>query len=162
MAKIQIYFLWGLLLLLVMPGVAGCSNGNITDTQAASTLVTSSVELSMASLAAMPGFVQEAAPSVQEAYRFAVANPEVMHKFPCYCGCGAMGHQDNLGCYVKEFRPDGSIEFDPHATGCSICVDITQDVMRLMRQGQALKTIRAYIDQQYSPYGPSTHTPPVE
>jgi hypothetical protein len=110
----------------------------------------------------MPRFVQEAAPPVQEAYRFAAANPDVMHKFPCYCGCGAMGHQDNLGCYVKEFKPDGSIEFDNHATGCSICVDITQDVMRFMRQGQDLKTIRTYVDEKYSQYGPSTNTPPIE
>ncbi len=119
-------------------------------------------DIKLAPLSQMPDFVQTAPPTVQEAYRFAMANPEVMHKIPCYCGCGAMGHQDNLGCYIKEVRPSGSIEFDNHATGCSICVDITQDVMRLMRQGQDLKSIRAYVDQQYSQYGPSTNTPPVE
>ncbi len=119
-------------------------------------------DLQLAPLSQMPDFVQTAPPTVQEAYRFATANPEVMHKIPCYCGCGAMGHQDNLGCYVKEVRPNGSIEFDNHATGCSICVDITQDVMRLMRQGQDLKSIRAYVDQQYSQYGLSTNTPQVE
>lgn len=162
MTKANIYLLFGPFLLLVVLGAAGCAGGGSTGMQAASTPAASPIELSLASLSAMPGFVQEAPPSVQEAYRFAVANPEVMHKIPCYCGCGAMGHQDNLGCYVKEFRPDGSIEFDNHATGCSICVDITQDVMRLRRQGQDLKTIRTYIDKQYSQYGPSTNTPPVE
>ena len=162
MTKARIYFLFGLLLLLITLSVVGCSSGDSSNMRAASSSGTSQTDLSLASLSAMPEFVQEAPPTVQEAYRFAVANPEVMHKIPCYCGCGAMGHQDNLGCYVKEFRPDGSIEFDNHATGCSICVDITQDVMRLTRQGQDLKSIRAYVDQQYSQYGPSTNTPPVE
>lgn len=161
MTKAHNYLLIGLLILIIL-AVTGCAKGDIAGTQVSPTSATSQMELTLASLSVMPGFVQEAAPTVQEAYRFAVANPEVMHKFPCYCGCGTMGHQDNLGCYVKEFKPDGSIEFDTHATGCSICVDITQDVMRLMRQGQELKTIRAYIDQRYSQYGPSTNTAPVE
>jgi hypothetical protein len=161
MTKTRSYLLIGSLF-LVMLAAAGCANGDIAGTGEAPTPAMSQVELTLASLSAMPGFVQEAAPTVQDAYRFAVANPDVMHKFPCYCGCGAMGHQDNLGCYVKEFKPDGSIEFDNHAIGCSICVDITQDIMRLKRQGQDLKTIRTYIDRQYSPYGPSTNTPPVE
>ncbi len=162
MTKAQIYLLFGLLLLLVTLGASGCTSGDSTSVKAASRSGMSQADLSLASLSAMAQFVQEAPPTVQEAYRFAVANPEVMHKIPCYCGCGAMGHKDNLSCYVKEFWPDGSIEFDNHATGCSICVDITQDVMRLMRQGQDLKSIRAYVDQQYSQYGPSTNTPPVE
>jgi hypothetical protein len=41
-------------------------------------------------------------------------------------------------------------------------VDITQDVMGLKRQGLNLKSIRAYVDLEYSKYGPSTNTPPVE
>jgi hypothetical protein len=40
-------------------------------------------------------------------------------------------------------------------------VDITRDVMRLLREGQDLKEIRAYIDAEYSQYGPSTDTQPV-
>lgn len=162
MTKARIYLLFGLLLVLVTLSVVGCTGGGSNGMPAASGSGTSQTGLSLASLSAMAQFVQEAPPTVQEAYRFAVANPDVMHKIPCYCGCGAMGHKDNLSCYVKEFRPDGSIEFDNHATGCSICVDITQDVMRLMRQGQDLKSIRGYVDQQYSQYGPSTNTPPVE
>ena len=103
-----------------------------------------------------------AAPQVKEAYRFAAANPDVLSKYPCYCGCGAMGHKSNLDCYVKQANADGSIVFDDHAYGCSICVDITQDVMRLMREGRAAREIRAYIDATYSRYGPGTDTQPVE
>lgn len=61
--------------------------------------------------------VLSAPPVVQEAYRFAIANPETLSKFPCYCGCGQMGHMDNLECFVKDFNADGSIVFDYHALG---------------------------------------------
>jgi hypothetical protein len=33
--------------------------------------------------------------------------------------------------------------------------------MRLLEEGQSLKDIRAYIDAEYSQYGPSTDTGPV-
>lgn len=74
-------------------------------------------QLTLAPESALPDFARDAAPQVQEAYRFAIANPEVLSKFPCYCGCGAMGHQNNLQCYIKEIRADGSIEFENHAFG---------------------------------------------
>lgn len=75
------------------------------------------VELKLAPESALPEFVSQAAPQVKEAYRFAIANPDVLSAFPCYCGCGAMGHQNNLQCYIKEVRPNGSIEFENHAFG---------------------------------------------
>lgn len=111
--------------------------------------------LSMASLHQMPAEVQSAPVAVQEAYQFNVANPEVMTRIPCYCGCGSMGHTSNYSCYVSGEGPDGEVLFDTHALGCSICVDITQDVMRLYQQGEAVPEIKAYIDQTYSQYGPS-------
>jgi hypothetical protein len=49
----------------------------------------------------------------------------------------------------------GNIMFDNHALGCSICVDITQDVMRMLREGKSPQEARAYIDATYSKYGPS-------
>ncbi len=70
-----------------------------------------------------------------------------------------MGHTSNLSCYISAIEPDGSIVFDEHASGCGICVDITQDVMRLMREERTSQDIRAYIDATYSPFGPSTDTP---
>ena len=78
---------------------------------------TAQVELKMAPESALPEFVSQAAPQVKEAYRFAIANPDILSAFPCYCGCGAMGHQNNLQCYIKEVRADGSIEFENHAFG---------------------------------------------
>ena len=111
--------------------------------------------LAMAPLADMPPEVQSAPVTVREAYQFAVANPEVLQQLPCYCGCGVMGHTSNYACYVADVDASGQIAFDPHALGCTICVDITQDAMRLLKQGKAVPEIRAYIDQTYAKFGPS-------
>lgn len=112
-------------------------------------------EMPMADLAKMPAEVQSAPVSVQQSYQFAVANPEVLQQIPCYCGCGAMGHTSNYSCYIAGVDAAGQITFDPHATGCSICVDITQDTMRLLKQGKSIQEIRAYVDSTYAKYGPS-------
>ncbi|MCB9108515.1 MAG: hypothetical protein H6633_30350 [Anaerolineales bacterium] len=81
------------------------------------TVAPAQVELKLAPESELPGFVIQAAPQVKEAYRFAIANPDILSAFPCYCGCGVIGHQNNLECYIKEFRADGSIEFENHAFG---------------------------------------------
>lgn len=109
----------------------------------------------MAPLDEMPDDVQAAPVAVREAYQYAVANPEVLQELPCYCGCGAMGHTSNYACYVASVDAAGAITFDPHALGCSICVDITQDAMRLQSQGKTVGEIRAYVDSNYAKYGPS-------
>ncbi|MCL5997936.1 MAG: PCYCGC domain-containing protein [Chloroflexi bacterium] len=112
-------------------------------------------EPAMASMADMPAEVKTAPVLVQQAYQFAVANPDVLQKLPCYCGCGAMGHRSNYDCYVKAVDSAGKVTYDSHALGCSICVDITQDAMRLLKQGKGVQEIRAYVDATYSRYGPS-------
>jgi len=110
---------------------------------------------SMASMADMPADVQSAPVSVQQAYQFAFANPDVMTQIPCYCGCDTMGHTSNYSCYVSSVDAKGSIIYDSHALGCSICVDITQDAIRMLKDGKAAPEIRAYVDQTYAKYGPS-------
>ena len=116
---------------------------------------TEDVHLNMASMDVMPVEVHSAAVTVQEAYQFNVANPDVMKNIPCYCGCGNVGHTSNYDCYVSSVDENGNITFDNHALGCSICVDITQDVMRLLRGGESPQDARAYVDATYSKYGPS-------
>jgi hypothetical protein len=102
----------------------------------------------------MPAEVSKSAVNVQQAYQFAVANPDVLKQIPCYCGCGSMGHTSNYACYVKPGEGD-KVTYDLHATGCSICVDITHDTMRGLAQGKTVQQIKAEIDQNYSQYGPS-------
>jgi hypothetical protein len=117
-----------------------------------------SVPYTLAAEAAFPDSLRDAPPRVREAYRFAVANPQALETIPCYCGCGAMGHKSNLMCYINEVAVDGTVKYDNHAAGCGICVDITQDVMRLMTEGRTPKAIRTYVDATYSSFGPSTDT----
>lgn len=111
--------------------------------------------LNMASQEDLPEEVKNSPLAVQLAYQFAVANPEVLKQIPCYCGCGAMGHTSNYDCYVADVSSSGVITYDLHAIGCSICVDITQDTMRLLTQGKTVGEIRSYIDSTYAQYGPS-------
>jgi hypothetical protein len=59
----------------------------------------------------------DAAPDVQEAYRYAVANPSVLEWMPCFCGCGSQGHASNKDCYIVDARSDGSVVLDPMSFG---------------------------------------------
>jgi hypothetical protein len=113
------------------------------------------IHLNMASMDLMPAEVHSAPVTVQEAYQFNVANPDVMKDIPCYCGCGAVGHTSNYDCYVSNVDDTGKLTFDNHALGCSICVDITQDVMRMLKDGKSPQEARAHIDATYSNYGAS-------
>jgi hypothetical protein len=126
---------------------AGCSGSGKTNKEQA---------FPMAPLAGMPAEIQAAPLSVQQSYQFAVANPETLKQIPCYCGCGAMGHDSNLACYLSGSNANGEVQYDPHALGCSICVDITLDTMRMLNQGQDIPAIKAYVDQNYSRFGPPT------
>lgn len=135
-----------LLLLLVIASLAGagCSSPQPEHTVA------------MAAANSMPVEIAGEPRRVLEAYRFAAANPDVLSRIPCYCGCGPMGHTSNYDCF---WQADGTVE--RHATGCGICVDIAQDVRQALGQGRSLTEIRAQIDGDYSRFGPSTDTPPV-
>ena len=126
-----------------------------TTISACSTSSSSEVHLAMSPLDQMPMDVQSAPVAVQEAYQFNVANPDIMQDIPCYCGCGDIGHTSNYDCYVSDVDANGEIIFDNHALGCSICVDISQDTMRLLRDGQTVAQVRDYVDRTYAQYGPS-------
>ena len=112
-------------------------------------------DLQMTPMDQMPVDVQSAPLTVQTAYQFAAANPDIMKNIPCYCGCGKIGHTSNYSCYVTSVDDKGKLTFDNHALGCSICVDITQDVMRMLREGKSPQDSRAYIDTTYAKYGQS-------
>jgi hypothetical protein len=135
-----------LLVTLLSLGITGCQSGPANG---------ASGELMMASLEEMPAQVQSAPLTVQQAYQFAAANPDVMQQLPCYCGCGSMGHKSNYACYVSGTDANGEPVIDTHALGCSICVDITQDAMRLLKEGKSIAEIRQYVDATYAKYGPS-------
>ncbi len=133
-----------LLLVLLLVVIAGCAAQAVPP---------------KASEANLPAFLDQASHRVQEAYQYAVAHPHELEKYPCFCGCVNMGHTSNLSCYIKSYDASGAPIFDNHASGCGVCVDITQDVMRLKADNITSVKIRAYIDEHYSASGPGTHTP---
>ncbi len=123
--------------------------------QACSTAHASGDGLKMMSMDKLPAEVQSAPSIVQASYQFAAANPDVMKSIPCYCGCGGIGHTSNYSCYVASADANGKLTWDDHALGCSLCVDITQDAMRLLKQGKTVPEIKAYVDSTYARYGTS-------
>lgn len=135
-----------LVLLLLAPLAAGCSAQGASSANHA---------YELAPLADMPQEVQQAPVNVREAYQFAVQNPNVLAELPCYCGCGAMGHISNYSCYVQSDEAEDLV-FDNHALGCSICVDITQNAMRMLDEGKSVDKIHEYVEATYSRFGPAT------
>ncbi len=140
----------GMLLMAVSLPLASCKPASSSANNGTDYLT----KVKLAPSSEIPAEVRKLALNVQQAYQFAIANPDVLKQVPCYCGCGGMGHTSNYSCYVKD-DSGGKIVFDQHAEGCSICVDITQDTMRLLSQGQTVAQIKAEVDKTYSQYGPS-------
>lgn len=106
-----------------------------------------------------PHFPMNAPAIIKDTYEYAATHRDEMKKYPCYCGCSAMGHTSALSCFVKDVGPNGAVVWDKHAAGCGICLAITQDVMRLKAEGKTSLETRQYIDATYSAAGPGTYTP---
>lgn len=107
----------------------------------------------------LPEFAQKTA-RVSEAYIYAVQNPDKVMYLACYCGCAGMQHSDKLlshkslkDCYIK---PDGS--YEPHASECKLCNDITLEARDMLMKGYSLKDVRKIIDDAYSGRGVGTNT----
>ena len=109
----------------------------------------------LAPIAALPKQMQDAPNVVRTAYRFAAAKPDALRNVPCYCGCGSIGHTSNLACYISEYGSDGEPVFADHALGCSLCVDIATDVMKMTGEGMSPADIRQQIVGTYSKFGPA-------
>jgi Protein of unknown function with PCYCGC motif len=60
----------------------------------------------------LPKDIRSAPEEVREAYRFAIANRDILRYIPCYCGCGSEGHTSNASCYVKDSSTIGKLQFD--------------------------------------------------
>jgi hypothetical protein len=71
----------------------------------------------LASETILPEGLRVAPEEIREAYRFAVANRDVLRYIPCYCGCNEQGHTSNASCYVKDNSPFDKPEFDPMSVG---------------------------------------------
>lgn len=79
-------------------------------------------KLELAPVSSLPEDKQSAPQTVQEAYRFALANPDILNKIPCYCGCGEghgeeVPHKSVKDCFVREVKPDGTVVWDDMGLG---------------------------------------------
>lgn len=107
----------------------------------------------------LPEFAEKTG-RVAEAYIFAAQNQDKVMYLACYCGCADMQHSGNLishkslkDCYIK---PDGS--YEPHASECKLCNDITLEARDMLMTGSSLKDVRTKIDNEYSGRGIGTNT----
>jgi hypothetical protein len=135
--------LLALAIVVLLGGSFGCASAPVTH------------EVAMAPMAQMSMAVQQAPAAVQQAYQFAAANPDVVKHIPCYCGCNKQGHKSNYDCYVVGQGASGQLTLNTHALNCTICVDITQEAMRLVRSGKSTSEIRDDIDLNFAHYGPA-------
>lgn len=133
-SKANKILLLSIIAIFVSNSISACSSG---------------VHLTMMPLEEMSMEVRTAPMDVKTAYQFAAANPDVMKDIPCYCGCDSLGHTSNYDCYVSNVNADGSIVFEEHGLNCLTCVNITQDVMKLLREGKSPGEARDYVNAKY-------------
>jgi hypothetical protein len=144
-------------IMLSMLSIIGCSAVSQVNTSQNAAQSHAEMEMQMASIQ-LPESFHNAPAKVIAAYQYAIMHSHELTDFPCYCGCGRIGHTSNLSCYIKDGSKPDNIMLDYHATGCGVCVDITLDAKRLKAEGYTPRQIRAYVDAQYSSAGPGTNT----
>ena len=96
---------------------------------------------------------------VRDAYAWAATHENILRYIPCYCGCGANGHQNNYDCFVSADVGGGWITMDLHGLSCGTCVSITLETAAMTEKGLTIRQMRAAIDARWSKTGPSTPTP---
>lgn len=112
--------LWSGLLAGLSVGLlaAACGGAGSVAAPPAAPDAQSPAEAGSAPAAELPAEVRDAPANVQAAYRFAIANKELLEQIPCFCGCVAQGHSSNYSCYVAEDGGPGAIiEYETHALG---------------------------------------------
>ncbi len=113
-----------------------------------------------AAWATRPAYVTALSDDWQAAYHFAIARPDVLQWLPCYCGCGGMGHDSNLDCFVAGREDGGGVTWEEHASYCGICVDIANQASSMLNEGRSMGEIRQAVDATFDDSAvPGTDTP---
>lgn len=95
-------------------------------------------------------------PVTLKAYAYAIGNPQVVEKIPCYCGCGGIGHKSLKNCFISD---DGV--YSSHGSNCDICVGEVIRIKNLFENGMYISEIKRVIDDEYSSYGPDNGGVPI-
>jgi hypothetical protein len=101
--------------------------------------------------------VSDAPTRTQTAYAFAISRPDVLRWLPCYCGCGALGHDSNLDCFIKPTE-SAPVVYEEHGSYCGVCVDIAHMAQDMLNRGNTLIQIRAAVDSSFGGLAPGTPT----
>ena len=150
---------------VILAAAAGCSSpertpppgpvGSLTPAPAAR-------NTPLADLPPLPPGVNDAVRSpevVRAVYEFAARHPEVLHFVPCFCGCERGGHRDNDDCFVARRDRQGRVtQWETHALGCEICIDVARQAMQMHNAGASVAAIRDAVEKMYAGIGDG-HTP---
>ena len=107
-------------------------------------------DAAVASSLNLPGYAYSS-PITLKAYEYTALNPQIIDQFGCYCGCGGIGHESLMNCFITD---EG--EYDNHGSQCDICVGEVTKIKKMYEDGLSIDEIRANIDKDYRKYGDST------
>ena len=92
---------------------------------------------------------QRHVPRFEGVYAFAASHEQVLRYIPCVCGCGRLGHESVLDCFIRGRDSAGRPVWNDHGLTCVACVNIVRDVMLMTRIGMDIAEIRSAIDSHY-------------
>lgn len=95
-------------------------------------------------------------PEIAGHYRAARAHADTYQDIPCYCGCEAfLDHRNLYDCFV---RADGA-GWEPHASGCGVCIAESITAQRLLADGLDSGAIRQAVMDQFGSTAVTTPQP---
>ena len=140
--------------------LAGCSDDQNEEAHHDHTAANGDIREETASVDTLPSFLDDKDDNMRLIYSSAAKNPDLLKFIPCYCGCGdSAGHKSNLNCFV--YKTQGNkVVWDDHGTRCELCLKIAAESIVKYNNGESIKQIRSYIDEQYKEgYAKPTPTP---
>ncbi|SFL56509.1 Protein of unknown function with PCYCGC motif-containing protein [Paenibacillus sp. 1_12] len=147
--------------LLAMLTLAACSSKGVTEQAGHPAAHHGDLQETTSSINTLPTFLKNQPEQTQKIYQIASLSIDKLQWIPCYCGCGdEVGHKNNMNCFIKELKNNGSVVWDDHGTRCGVCMEIALTTAQLSKDGKSIKDIRNYIDTRYNKgYAKPTPTP---
>jgi hypothetical protein len=85
-------------------------------------------------------------PDIGSHYHFASRHQTTYRDIPCYCGCASLlSHRHLADCFLL---PSGE-GWEPHASGCDVCITESTMVRRMLGRGLRDAEIRDRVVAQY-------------
>ena len=85
-------------------------------------------------------------PDIASHYRFASRHQTTYRNIPCYCGCASLlGHRHLADCFLLP----GGDGWEPHASGCEVCITESTMVRRMLGRGLSDHEIHDRVVARY-------------